>query len=301
MSNTPISQSELKPFMHRSDLKAARMTLWVWISIALIFSLGILFPVWPVYVLMVILLAGRMQGLAALMHEAGHNTFFKTRKYNTLVANWLTAPFLLMNGKHYAKFHNNHHKQAGTQDDPDLPNYQNYPVTKTSLIRKFSRDLLGITGLKMMLYIVLTGKDQLTRQKRSDFTLSIGLFMNGCLFLILWSLGHSHLFALWVIAYLTVYMWVIRCRQIAEHAGVQDLYVLEPKYNTRSIPQGILGFLLFSPTDGLSYHCEHHAYMGVPSYHLKALHTLIKSKGYYQDVRLARGYWDLFPEIIKRA
>jgi len=299
MSNAPISKEELKTFLQRSDLKAFTITLWVWVSIALTFALGILFPVWPVYVVMVFLLAGRMQALAALMHEAGHNTFFKTKKYNSLVANWLTAPFILLNGTTYAKSHNIHHKNAGTENDPDLSNYRNYPISKMSLARKLSRDLLGITGLKMILYIALTGRDQLSREKRAPFTLAKGLILNGSLFLALWALGYGELFALWVIAHFTVYMMIIRCRQIAEHAGVQDLFADEPKYNTRSVPQGILGFLFFSPTQGLSYHCEHHLFMAVPTYNLKALHELLKERGYYSDVRLAKGYMDLFPEIIE--
>ncbi len=299
MNNTPISKEELKTFLQRSDLKAMTITAWVWLSIALTFSLGMFFPVWPVYLLMVFLLAGRMQALAALMHEAGHNTFFKTKKYNGFVANWLTAPFILLNGSTYAKSHNIHHKCAGTENDPDLANYRNYPVSKMSLARKLGRDLIGITGLKMILYIVLTGRDQLSREKRQGFTLARGLLLNAGLFSILWLLGHGPLFALWVIAHFTVYMMIIRCRQIAEHAGVQDIFADEAKYNTRSVPQGILGALFFSPTQGLSYHCEHHLFMAVPTYNLKAVHELLKERGYYSDVRLAKGYLDLFPEIIK--
>ena len=299
MNKPPISKEELKTFLQRNDLKAITITAWVWISIALTFSLGILFPVWPVYVVMVFLLAGRMQALAALMHEAGHKTFFKTKKYNSFVANWLTAPFILLNGTTYAKSHNIHHKCAGTENDPDLANYRNYPVTKMSLARKLGRDLVGITGLKMILYMVLTGRDQLSREKREGFTLARGLLLNAGIFGILWLVGHGELFALWVIAHFTVYMMIIRCRQIAEHAGVPDLFANEAKYNTRSVPQGILGALFFSPTQGLSYHCEHHLFMAVPTYNLKALHALLKERGYYSDVRLAKGYLDLFPEIIK--
>ena len=299
MTKDIISKEELKPFMQRSDFKALMVTAWIWLSIVFCFALAAIYSNWPVYGLVICLLAGRQQALAALMHEAGHNTFFKTKKYNEFVTNWLSAPFLLMDGKTYSRWHLEHHKNAGTKDDPDLANYQNYPVTKMSLVRKFGRDVLGVTGLKLIAYLALTGKDSLTRQKRAPFTITKGLVFNGGLFLILWSVGQAHLFSLWVIAYFTVYMFIIRYRQIAEHAGVKDLFDLDPKYNTRSVPQGLLGFLFFSPTQGLSYHCEHHAFMAVPSYNLKAVHKLLKSKGYYDDVRLAKGYLDIFPEIIK--
>ncbi|MEH6347240.1 MAG: fatty acid desaturase family protein [Bermanella sp.] len=299
MTKGLISKEELKPFMQRSDFKALMVTAWIWLSIIFCFALAAIYSNWLVYGLVICLLAGRQQALAALMHEAGHNTFFKTKKYNEFVTNWLSAPFLLMDGRTYSRWHLEHHKNAGTKDDPDLANYQNYPVTKMSLVRKFGRDVLGVTGVKLIAYLALTGKDSLTRQKRAPFTITKGLVFNGALFLILWSVGQAHLFSLWVIAYFTVYMFIIRYRQIAEHAGVKDLFNLDPKYNTRSVPQGLLGFLFFSPTQGLSYHCEHHAFMAVPSYNLKAVHKLLKSKGYYDDVRLAKGYLDIFPEIIK--
>jgi len=299
MTKDLISKEELKPFMQRSDAKAGLITLWTWLSIAMCFALAALYPGWAMYGLVTLLLAGRQQALAALMHEAGHNTFFKTKKYNEFVTNWVSAPFLLMDGKTYSRWHLEHHKNAGTEQDPDLGNYQNYPVTKMSLLRKFSRDFFGVTGIKLIIYLALSGKDSLTRQKRAPFTITKGFLLNGLMFLALYLLGIGELFALWVIAHFTAYLFIIRYRQITEHAGVKDLFDLEPKYNTRSVPQGILGFLFFSPTQGLSYHCEHHGFMAVPSYNLKGLHLLLKSKGYYDDVRLAKGYLDIFPEIIK--
>ncbi len=299
MTKDLISKEELKPFMQRSDFNALVITAWIWLSIVFCFALAALYSNWLMYGLVVCLLAGRQQALAALMHEAGHNTFFKTKKYNEFVTNWVSAPFLLMDGKTYSRWHLEHHKNAGTKDDPDLANYQHYPVTKMSLIRKFARDVFGVTGVKLIAYLALSGKDSLTRQKRAPFTITKGLVFNGALFLILWSVGQAHLFSLWFIAHFTVYMFIIRYRQIAEHAGVKDLFDLDPKYNTRSVPQGLLGFLFFSPTQGLSYHCEHHAFMAVPSYNLKAVHKLLIDKGYYEDIRLAKGYLDIFPEIIK--
>ena len=94
-------------------------------------------------------------------------------------------------------------------------------------------------------------------------------------------------------------MAIIRMRQIAEHAGVINLFSLEPKYNTRSVPRGILGLLFISPTDGLSYHCEHHASLAIPTYNLKAAHELIRSRGYYNDIDLVSGYMGVFKQVIK--
>lgn len=297
----PISKTELSGFMQRSDKSGFFVVFYAWLSIAATFALVAIFPFWPIYLVAVFLLAGRQQALAAIMHETGHNTLFATKRYNAFVASWLSSPFLLMDGKTYSKNHLEHHRAAGTDKDPDLPNYKNYPVTKKSLLRKFSRDLLGLTGLKANLYLLLSGNDLLTKEKRAPGQLTRGLFVNGILFLVLWAVGYGELFLLWVIAYLTVYMAIIRMRQIAEHAGVEDLYNLEPKYNTRSVPRGILGLFFISPTAGLSYHCEHHASLAIPTYNLKALHELIKTRGYYDDIDMADGYLDVFRQVVKPA
>lgn len=296
--NLPISNDELKIFQQRSDAKALQIVAGTWFSIIAIFVVAALIPHWTIYVAAVLLLAGRQHALAAIMHETGHNTLFASRKYNEFVSTWLSAPFLLLDGKSYSKGHLQHHRNAGTENDPDLANYINYPVTKASIIRKFLRDLSGITGLKANAYMLLSGNDMLTRQKRNSGQLTRGIFVNVLMFTMLWICGYPQLYTLWVIAYFTAYMAVIRMRQITEHAGVKDHYHSEPKYNTRSIPRGILGLLFFSPTDGLSYHCEHHACMAVPTYHLKALHKLFRERGYYDDVELADNYLAVFRQVL---
>ncbi|WP_444898865.1 fatty acid desaturase family protein [Microbulbifer sp. VAAC004] len=264
-----------------------------------IFTIAALLPHWAIYIVAVFLLAGRQQALAAIMHETGHKTLFATRAYNKFVCKWLSSPFLLMDGETYIKSHMMHHRKAGTDQDPDLQNYKDYPVSKKSLVRKFSRDFLGLTGLKANLYLFLSGRDLLSRKKRVNFQLTRGLFVNSVMFAILWAFGVPQLYLLWIVAYLTVYMAIIRMRQIAEHAGVKDLYHLEPKYNTRSVPRGILGLLFVSPTEGLSYHCEHHAYMAVPTYNLRALHKLLKDRGYYDDVELASNYFGVLKQVVR--
>jgi len=299
MKDIPITREELKPFMVRSDAKAFRILIWTWASTMAIFAFTAIYSYWPVYILSVFLLAGRQQALAAIMHETAHNTLFATKKYNEVVCKWLCSPFLLMDGKSYIKAHLDHHRNAGTEHDPDLPNYKNYPVTKASLTRKFLRDLVGLTGIKAFLFLLLSGKDLLTMKKRENWQLTRGVCVNFFLFAVLWFCGVPELFALWFIAYLTVYMLIIRFRQIAEHAGVPDIYDLSPKYNTRSLPGGILGFLFISPTVGLSYHCEHHAFMAVPTYNLKPLHELLKTKGYYDDIEIPNGYLSMLKQVVK--
>ena len=39
-----------------------------------------------------------------------------------------------------------HHQAMGTEDDPDLHNYVDYPIAQSRLHRKLKRDLTGQTG-----------------------------------------------------------------------------------------------------------------------------------------------------------
>lgn len=299
MRDIPITREELKPFLKRSDRKAFGMLIWIWASTLAIFSVAAVYAYWPVYLSCIFLLAGRQQALAAIMHETGHNTFFATRRYNELTAKWLSSPFLLLDGKTYSKAHLQHHKFAGSERDPDLANYKNYPVTKASLARKILRDMSGFTGIKGFVFLVFSGKDPLTMKKRENGQLRRGIFVNFLLFMVLWLCQVAALYLMWIIAYFTVYMLIIRYRQIAEHAGVVDIYASNPKYNTRSLPGGVLGFLFISPTQGLNYHCEHHAFITVPTYNLKSLHNLLKTKGYYDDIEIPSGYLSLLKQVIK--
>ena len=298
MNQAPISKRELKPFLRRSNAKASAILIWIWASTFMCFALAAYFPYWPIYLFVIFVLGGRQHGLGMIMHETGHNTFFASRKLNEITGNWLTAPFVLLNGKTYTQYHMKHHKRAGTKDDPDLSNYKNYPITKMSLVRKLSRDLLGLSGLKILAYMLFSGKDMFSGEKRKHYALIKGFAANLVLFGVLYWIGQPEIFILWVIAYLTSYMLFLRVRQINEHAGVPDLFATEPKYNTRSMPSSILGLLFTSPVPGLNFHCEHHLFMGVPVYHLKALHQLLVQRGYYDDVPQISGYRQLFPHLV---
>ena len=84
------------------------------------------------------------------MHEAGHGSLFRTRALNLWLGQWLCALPTLGDLHSYARGHQAHHRLAGTRDDPDLPNYQSYPISGASLRRKLWRDLSGQTGMKLI-------------------------------------------------------------------------------------------------------------------------------------------------------
>ena len=111
-----------------------------------------------------LVLPGRQLSLAVLMHDAGHGSLFKIRALNQWVGQWLCALPTLGDLHSYARGHTAHHKFAGSHDDPDLPNYQSYPISRDSLYRKWRRDLLGTTGLKLLRGLASGTSSQMSRE-----------------------------------------------------------------------------------------------------------------------------------------
>ncbi|MDG1910512.1 MAG: fatty acid desaturase, partial [Pseudomonadales bacterium] len=109
---------------------------------------------------------------------------------------------------------------------------------------------------------------------------------------------HAWLYAIWVIAFMTTHMLVVRIRQIAEHAAVPDLLYLDPRKNTRTLYVNALENLLIAP-HGVNYHLEHHLLASVPIYQLPTFHDMLLKKGFYDEVSFQRGYLDLLRSVTR--
>ena len=109
---------------------------------------------WPniLTVLVALIIVGNRQlGLAVLAHECAHNSLFESKALNRFVGGGLCgAPSMTDLGR-YRRYHLEHHRMAGSESDPDYPNYKVYPISRKSLQRKIIRDLLGITGVKNLI------------------------------------------------------------------------------------------------------------------------------------------------------
>jgi fatty acid desaturase len=294
-----LSNAELRFFTARSDLRGAWIVACNWLSIAAIFAAVAIWTNPLTIVLAILLLGGRQMGLAVLMHEAGHKTLFRSQVLNETVGQWLCAYPVLGDCDAYGASHREHHRTAGTHDDPDLPNYRNYPVSRDSFLRKVKRDVTGQTGIKLLVGLVGSrGRSIMMREGEKTDAVRQGLLVNLALFAVLLLCGVPELYLLWLVAYLTAYPLIARIRQVAEHANVPDLYDLDPRLNTRTtIPRWFERPFLCP--NGVNYHVEHHLLASVPCHKLKALHDRLWARGFYTGYEhtVAHGYWD----VIKRA
>jgi fatty acid desaturase len=288
--NDYLTRDEVAQFTAKSDLHAWRLVVGNWLAIAAIFAIVATYTNPVTIVLAVILLGGRQLGLSVLMHECGHRTLFRTAKLNDVIGQWLCALPVMNDQPSYARGHLEHHRKAGTVDDPDLPNYQAYPVSRDSFRRKMLRDLTGQTGFKLMGYIFRGASGAISREKRDSalpFLQQLGVQL--ALFMVLNACGIGWTYLLWAVAYLSVFMFIIRVRQVAEHAAVPDLFDPDPRMNTRTVDAPWWQRLVFAP-NGVNYHMEHHFMASVPCYRLRALREHLRNRQALDDVPVFRGY-----------
>lgn len=285
-----LSAQEREELLERSDFRAWLHVLSSWMLIFAILLLVGYFPSVITLAFAWIVLPGRLLSLAVLMHEAGHGSLFKTKGLNLWVGQWLCALPTLGDLASYARGHTAHHRLAGTDEDPDLPNYRAYPIKKSSLYRKWMRDLTGQTGFKLLAALATGAGSQMSRETVGSSNLLTKQILVHLVFAsILIALGVGWTWFVWMGTFLTSYMWVVRLRQVGEHAVVPDLYDPDVRMNTRTVDAPFWQRFLLAPNN-VNFHMEHHFMAGVPCYNLPKLRALLKSKGLLDGVPEVKGY-----------
>ncbi|WP_086933419.1 fatty acid desaturase family protein [Agarilytica rhodophyticola] len=310
-----VSAEEIQIYTLKSDWQGLWLLLFNWGLIALAFSLPILWLNAATIFISLVLLANRQLGLAILMHECSHYSLFKRRKLNNWLGKILCAAPVFADLDGYRRYHMRHHKEAGTTTDPDYPNYKNYPITKGSLIRKTLRDLTGLTGIKTLYALMLMNAgilnyDMSYKNNSNKFDLNVwqivknllaNLFMpvvvNVMMWWILYLFDNAWLYALWWISYMTIYMFILRVRNAAEHGNVMDLLNKDPRLHARTTYARWWERLIFAP-NYVNYHLEHHLRPNIPCYNLKAFHRFLKQKGVLDKANIASGYDEVIRELL---
>ncbi|MHA7815809.1 MAG: fatty acid desaturase family protein [Pseudohaliea sp.] len=294
-----LQADELAALCKRSDLRAWLLVTANWASIAAVLTPLALAPGPLTVLLALLLLPGRQLGLAVLMHEAGHGTLFASSRLNRLVGQWLCALPVFNDLPSYAAGHREHHRKAGTRDDPDLPNYAAYPVDRASFRRKVLRDLSGRTGLRLLAAVARGAAGGVTAGATRAGTRPFRqmLLVQAVLLALALLSGLPWLYAAWLGSFLTTFMLVIRLRQVAEHAAVPDLYHPDPRQNTRTVDAPWWQRWLLAP-NGVNFHLEHHLLPRVPCYRLRRFHRLLRERGALDSVPATRSYGAVLSAVI---
>lgn len=301
-----FSRAEISALTTKSDWMGAYAVGFTWSVIGLTFAAVAL--AWPhaggglrllLCVLAVIVLAGRQLALGILTHDAAHGSLFKTKWLNDHLTDWLCARPVWNNLHQYRPYHLKHHAKTSTVDDPDLLLVAGLPTTRRSMLRKFARDVSGLTGLKFVAgrvlmdlgFIEWTVTNQIKKLPQAgrawyDYPISFlrnsgaTIITNGLLFALLWASGHPLLYALWLLAYVTPFPLFIRIRSMAEHADREESS--DVFKNTRTTKAGVLARLLVAPLN-VNFHVEHHLMAAVPYFRLPKMHRLLRERNHVAE------------------
>lgn len=308
-----FTAGEILALTKRSDLRGLWAVGATWGVIALAFAAMAWashnLPTWGAVVVALLgmaVIAGRQLGLAILMHEASHNTLFKTKWCNDVLVDWLCARPIWNDLGKYRVHHLLHHSKTGSAEDTDISLVAPFPTTRASLMRKFLRDLSGLTGLKFFLgrllmdagYLKWTIAQDIQKlpqegrtgvEQASTFVRNITpmVLTNLALWGVLHALGEGWLYGLWVLSYLTPFTLFVRIRSMAEHACTSNSR--DTFFNTRSTRAGWLARATVAPMR-VHFHIEHHVMAAVPYYRLKTMHGILRKRGL---VQAPPGYWDV--------
>lgn len=316
-----FTRDEITELTTKSDLHGGWVVFSTWAVIGGTFAAVAGFweylPNWGKLLLCIaalIILAGRQLALAIIMHDASHQSLFKTKWLNDTLTDWLCARPIWNDLHKYRAHHLRHHSKTSTVDDPDLSLVTGFPTTKKSLIRKFMRDLSGVTGFKFAVGRVLMDVEKMEWTVSNDrrwisqegrrwfdypktfFKNSGGAIVtNAALFSALWASGHPKLYALWVLAYLTPFPLFLRVRSMAEHAGMETSH--SALTNTRTTKAGYIARALVAPIH-VNFHKEHHLMATVPYFKLPQMHQMLRDKGHVDE---APTYWQVLNELSNQA
>ncbi|MCB0755139.1 MAG: fatty acid desaturase family protein [Flavobacteriales bacterium] len=301
-----LSGDEIKSLLERSDWKAAFEIAhtWFWISVA--FALAGFFPNPFTIVVSLFMLGGKQLACAIIMHDTSHYAQFKSKNANLIFGNLFGGYPVFFGVEQYRPYHLAHHTHTGEDTDPDLNLTNGYPAGTKSLVRKVLRDLVGLTGIKILYALImiqsglwkfnLGGKvEWIPKEERKGIghiviffkNMAGPLVVNLLMWVILWSTGNGWLYLLWIGAYFTTYQFCLRIRSIAEHSVVPDRH--DNQRNTRTTYANFIERMLFAPHH-VNYHAEHHLLMTVPSYNLPKMHHLLKQRGYFDNGLLEPNY-----------
>jgi fatty acid desaturase len=282
---------------HRSDLMGLGAVAHAWTVIALSMALTIWQPWFALITVPVI--GTRQLGLAVLMHEAAHGGLSKRSKLNDFVGQWIVGAPVGADLKSYRDYHLQHHKFAQQPEDPDLNLSAPFPITSRSLRRKIIRDLTGQTFFKQRRNQIANAfgigirpgkgtQNRMTAARNAAFPF---LGANAVLFLGLTLLGvWWSYFLLWLLPMATWNQLVTRLRNIAEHAVLSDSD--DPLKQARTTKANWLERALIAPY-AVNFHCEHHMFMHLPFYRLRAAHRLLEAGGHTAYMEIGQGYRDV--------
>jgi fatty acid desaturase len=203
----------------------------------------------------------------------------------------LNRPFTDEKIDNYRKYHVVHHANTQQENDPDLVLSKPFPITKSSFRRKVIRDLTGQTGWDQYGRIVkaaFKGDTLAEKLKHAWPRIGPNVLINLAFLAAFASAGVWYMyFVLWILPAFTWNRFVVRLRNIGEHAVVPDND--DRLRNTRTTLASWWERVLIAPYN-VHYHLEHHLVVNCPHYKLADAHRMLLDKGFGEKMEIQPSY-----------
>jgi fatty acid desaturase len=242
------------------------------------------------YLLAVAVIAGRMHGLAVLMHEVTHFRFIKNRKIADVIGDLFMAWPIMVTVDGYRQNHLAHHQHTNTDKDPDW-------VVKLGKTAHTFPQQVWVMTLNLLGYVVAisTVRDlahvlpRIAQAKQTGrYRLArLAYYLAAATLITLFGAWKGFLLY-WVVPYMTLFFLFLYIRGVAEHFGSMDYD--QELGSTRTVIPFFWERFFFAPHN-INHHLEHHLFPGVPFYNLPKLNAaLMQDETYRANAHVTRGY-----------
>jgi fatty acid desaturase len=292
----------------------ARPNVWRWLAgvatewliIAGTMWICVLVPNPLLWIAAIFLIGTRQHALGIMAHEGTHYLVSRSKRWNDLLANLLSAYPLTYSVEGYRTNHLEHHRWLETPRDPEQAAINEYPADWTFPMPRsryallLFRDMVGLSIRQMfrLAGYIWAMPDGALRQK-----IYVALYHAAFIALALLT-GHILVYLLlWLVPLSTVAVMCFRIRTVAEHSAVHPaalryrLQHVDTLATTRTTVYGPIAKFLFGPHN-MAYHLEHHLFPSVPVFNLKRLHEhLMRNPEYSARAHVSSSTGALIAEL----
>ncbi len=257
------------------DLRNALTVIFLWIQTITIIALTLAVNSWWIWLVAFVLMGRAHAQYSSLMHEAAHRLLFSNKRVNDQVGRWLLGYPVFISTDAYRRVHMAHHREEFGPEEPDIPLYAGYPISRESFRRKVIRDLTGQTGWTMLRGQLQALRSPDVRARRTmQKMIAVQLVLSTASIAIGAPLAYL---LLWVLPWFTIWRLINRLRAVAEHGGLQA--DADRRNTTHSIKQHWLARFYMVPYN-IGFHIAHHVDAGIPFRSLPEYHRAMCSAGF---------------------
>jgi fatty acid desaturase len=226
-------------------------------------------PVWPIRVAGIVVIAISVQAMGTLMHEALHGNLFRSPFLDRWIGFALGVP-TFFSASAYKVTHLNHHRY--TRSERDMDEFSYACSTQRQYVALFYASFL-VGSLLYMFAVAFKAYSMASQNSRRRIVAEYSLMLLAYAAAVSFAIVMRHpewLFWYWL-APICVAVVLSNIRALAEHMGTSGAG--DAMLKTRTVTSNpLVSFLMLN----LNYHLEHHLFPAVPWYNLRRIHRLLK-------------------------